>query len=123
MAEPTLSDQVTTIRTLFEERMRIKGATLERQIYKAGRTLPKSVRKAAKNVAAVQAMAEHPKLSKQVDQAALRKDAALVIAHLQKKDARDERIGRILVFLAKISTVLILGFVLTIWYLWSRGLV
>lgn len=123
MAQPSLSDQMDRISALFEERMRIKGPDLRRQVYKAGRKLPRRVRRAAGNLLMVRDLIGHPKLSRQINESALRRDAALILEHLEAIDPRQERIGRILAFLAKVSTVLILGFVLVVWYLWSRGLV
>ena len=123
MSDEVVINTAGKISALFEERMRLKGPNLERQIYKAGRKLPRKVRRDAKAVAKAQLNADHPKLSRMIDRAGFDKAAQNVIAHLSAIDPRDEMIGRLLVFLGKVSAVLIVAFVLAVWYFWSKGLV
>lgn len=121
MSNPTVSEAVSYIQTLFEERMRIKAATLERQVYKAGRRLPRRVRKAARKLIEMNAVADHPKLSRMIDEQQFHKSARIVADHLEAIDPRDVALGRFLAFLGKISAVLILVFIGVVWYLWSTG--
>ncbi len=121
MAQQTLSEQVKTLSELFEERMRVKGPDFARQIKKSGHKMPKRARKAAKKIIENIDLMDHPRLSRQVDQVAIRTAIGIVTDHLETLNPRDQAIGRLLNTLAKFSFVLILGFVAVIWYLWSRG--
>ena len=121
MSNPTIPEAIAYLQTLFEERMRLKGATLDRQVYKAGRKLPRRVRKAARKVVEMSTYAEHPKLSRMIDEAEFHRSARIVADHLEAIDPRDVAIGRFLGLLGKVSAVLILGFIGTVWYLWSTG--
>ena len=123
MAEETVIITAQKISTLFEERMRLKGPNLERQVYKAGRILPRKLRRDARVVLQALQVADHPKLSRMINRAQFDKAARNLIAYLSAIDPRDVAIGRLLTFLGKISAVLIVGFVLVVWFLWSRGLV
>ena len=98
-------------------RMRLKGPNLERQVYKAGRNLPRKLRKDASVVLQALQVADHPKLSRMINRVQFDKAARNLIAHLSAIDPRDVAIGRLLTFLGKISAVLIVGFVLVVWYL------
>lgn len=121
MAQVPFEEQVAELSVLFQERLRIKGPDLQRQVYKAGRTLPRHVRKSARGVMDMQTLVSHPKLSRQIDERVLQKNLDIVRSHLLEIDPRDRAIGRILSVLAKISIVLIVGFVAVVWYFWSRG--
>lgn len=123
MAEETVIITAQKISVLFEERMRLKGPNLERQVYKAGRNLPRKLRKDAHVVLQALQVADHPKLSRMINRVQFDKAARNLIAHLSAIDPRDVAIGRLLTFLGKVSAVLIVGFVLVVWFLWSRGLV
>ena len=121
MSDEVVINTAAQISRLFEERMRLKGPNLDRQIYKAGRKLPRKVRRDAAVVLKALQIADHPKLSRMIDRAKFDKAARHVMAHLKAIDPRDQAIGRILSVLGKISAVLIIGFILVVWYLWSQG--
>lgn len=121
MSNPTIPEAIAYLETLFEERMRIKGATLERRVYKAGRKLPRRVRKAARKVVELSSFVDHPKLSRLVDEKQFHRSARIVAEHLEAIDPRDVAWGRFLGILGKVSAVLILAFIGTVWYLWSTG--
>ncbi len=123
MAEPSIQDKVAYISMLIEERMRFKDETLDRQLYKAGPKLTRRVRKAGKKVLDASNLVGHPKLARMIDQREFDKSAAIVIEHLEKIDPRDEAFGRLLVFLGKVSFVLIATFIAVVWYMWAQGMV
>lgn len=111
----------TTLSTLFAQRMRIHGATLERQVYKAAPKLPRRVRKAAKVVVAAQALAQNPKLARQIDEKALRRAGDTVIEHLEAIDPWDVFVGKVLKWLGLIAAILIIGFIAAVWYVRKEG--
>ena len=121
MAKPTIQDRISYISLLIEERMRFKDSRLDRQVYKAAPKLPRRVQKAAKTVLMASDLIGHPKLSRTIDHKVFHRSADIVIEHLEKIDPRDEAIGRLLIFLGKVSFVLIAAFVGVVWYLWATG--
>ena len=121
MSNPTMPDAIAYLQTLFEERMRLKGVTLDRQVYKAGRKLPRRVRKAAAKVVEMNALVDHPKLSRMIDEKQFHKSARIVAEHLEAIDPRDAAWGRFLGLMGKISAALILVFIGIVWYLRSTG--
>ena len=123
MAEPSIQDKVAYISLLIEERLRFKDGTLDRQLYKAGPKLPRRVRKSGKKVLDASNLVGHPKLARMIDQREFDKSAAIVIEHLGKIDPRDEAFGRLLVFLGKVSFVLIATFIAVVWYIFAQGMV
>ena len=123
MSADAIKVQIARIRTLLQERLRIKGATLERQIKKSGRLLPRRLRGDAQYVAQAAGLLENPKLSRMVDVQAVGQAATRVESYLREIDPGDLLRGRILVLLGKISAVLIFGFVIAVWIAVERGLI
>lgn len=68
---------------LLEQRLRLRGPTLGVLVRKAGRRLPRKVRRAAQELAEVEALAQHPKGRMMVDM--IRATAAydICMAHLK----------------------------------------
>ena len=123
MAQDTIQTYSDRISNLLADRLRIKGRSLKRQVYKAGPKLPRQVRKAASVVVEAQALAQHPKLSRQQDDAAVRKASEMVIAHLEAIDPWDRMKGRVLGWLGWASAILIVSFAAWVWYARSRGMI
>lgn len=123
MSGEQVSDYAAQISTLMAERLRIKGRSLDAQIHKSGRRLPRRIKRDAAFVAQANTLIANPKLARMVDVAAVRRAGDNVIAHLQTIDPRKIAIDRILRTLAKFSAVLIITFIAVIWYARSRGLI
>lgn len=123
MADDPIIENANKISALLQERMRIKGKSLEGQIHKSGRRLPRKIKRAAQRVATASALAENPKLARQVDQTAVLADADRVIAHLVEIDPIEALKDKILITLAKFSAVLIIAVIAAIWIAHSRGMI
>ena len=121
MAADTLTRTVDEIRKLLEARLKIRGRTLEHQLSKVGRRLPRRIKLEAAVVAQADVLRQNPKLARMVDLGRVQKSANHVIPHLKTIDPKAERATRILRRLAKWSALGISAFVGTVWYLWSRG--
>jgi hypothetical protein len=67
---------------LLKAGLGLRGDDLAGQMRRGGRLLPRRVRAAALRLAKAQAMLGAPKLARQLDTAALGRDAKLCIAHL-----------------------------------------
>ena len=123
MAEETLQNQVDEIRGLLKSQLRARGGSLEVQLRKAGRRLPRSIRQDSQVVTSAMPLVQNPKMSRMVDQNKTMKSAQNVIAHLKTIDRRDRLKGRILDALGSVSAILILTFIAAVYVLVKRGLV
>lgn len=121
MAADTLTRTVDEIRKLLETRLKIRGRTLEHQLHKVGRRLPRRIKLEAAIVANADVLRQNPKLARMVDQSRVLKSGNLVIAHLKAIDPKAERMTRILRKAAKWSALGIAVFIGVVWYLWVHG--
>lgn len=120
-------DIVTTtaedLRRLFEDRLRIKGRSLEAQVAKAGRQLPKRVRADARYIAEAVTLRQNPKLARMIDENQIARARQNVVEHLEKIDPKDRLKGRVLNWLGAISAFGITLFAVLVWVAVERGLV
>lgn len=121
--ESEIPKAAARISALLSERMRVKGRTLADQQARVRRRLPRRVRRDLALVVGSLDRADHPKLARQIDAAPILRAAKEVEAYLAKIDPMEALKDRILWTLGKISAVLILVFVVTIYVLWSRGVI
>ena len=108
---------------MMASRLRVRGRTLEAQVRKAGRLLPKSVRRDATYLAQAATLMDHPKLSMMIDGAKATTAHARLVEFLASVDPKDRAKGQVLNFLGAVSLGLIVLFVLVIWILVQRGIV
>ena len=123
MTGDSLIDQIDDLRDMMARRLRVRGRTFEAQVRKAGRSLPKAVRRDAVYLAQAEQLAQHPKLSMMVDAEKAAKAHSNVSTFLNGIDPRDRAKGRILNWLGSIAFVLIVAFVLAIWIMVDRGVI
>jgi len=121
MAEPTLQQMTAEIAELMRGRLGVRrGTGLEAKLRRAGRLLPRKVRRAAWALAEAERRAAHPKLMRQVDMAAMKAAHARVKAHLETIDPADRRWGTLLGILAPLAFNLLAIFAaLVAWLSWS----
>ena len=123
MTAETLQNQVDEISALLAEKLRAKGRTLDAQVRRAGRRLPKRLRSDIQALIEAQRVADHPKLGRQIDIAAISAGSERVIAHLKTIDPWERFKDRWLGILGAISLGLIVTFIVVVYVLWARGLV
>jgi len=111
------------LRLLIEERLRIKGRTLDRALSRAGRLLPKWAQRDGLYVAQASHLMGHPKLRLMVDEAKLTKAHRAVADHLKTIDPAERRKTRVLGTLGVVSFNLILVVAAFIGFLIWRGYV
>ena len=111
------------VRLLIEERLRIKGKTLERAVARAGRLLPKWARREGRYLAQATHLMGHPKLRLMIDEAKVRRAHHTLVDHLRAIDPAERRKDRLLSILGSVSfsLIMIAGGVLA--YLVWRGYV
>ena len=93
-------DDITTrtaeIGLLFEERLGLRGGSLDRQVRRAGRGLPRAIAREARYLAQAESLATNPRLWRQVDPARLQAAHRIVRDHLRGIDPRERRKTRII---------------------------
>jgi hypothetical protein len=123
MDQDRFAMQVAEIRTLLEERLKIRGRSLDRQVKKAGRLLPRKVRQQARYLAQAETLAQNPKLLRMIDWPKAETAHADVVAWLSAIDPSERRWTRIINMLALIAFNLLLLGGLLVWFLLWRGIV
>lgn len=123
MTAMPIQKQTDEVRSLIEERLKIKGRTLEHALAKAGRLLPKWARRDGAFLVLAEHHLGHPKLRLTVDVAKVDKAHQGLVAHLKTIDPSERLKSSILSMLGVISFNLILVIGALIMFLWWRGFV
>ncbi|SMX32049.1 hypothetical protein [Actibacterium lipolyticum] len=121
MAEVTVKQLADEISELMEERLGVGGHDLAAKIKRAGRLLPRHVRRDAEAVAQAVPMAKNPKLMKQIDLPRLEAAERRVVSHLKTVDRAERRKDAVLGLLGSISFSLIAVFALLVTVLVWQG--
>lgn len=119
----TLQQMVDEVREGLADRLRVRGRTLDAQIRKAGRLLPRAVRRDATFLAQAVELADNPKLARMVDIGKAQQAHRRVLAHLQSVDMDRQRRDAALNLTASIAFALLATGVLLLFVLWARGFV
>lgn len=123
MTGPEIEKLTAALSRQFEERLRIKGDTLARQVRRAGRMLPRKQRREARTILQAQQVARHPKLSRMINGPAVTQSAHRLGEWLATVDPKERRIDRLLGIAGSVAfAVLVLGAVV-ITLIVQRGLV
>lgn len=121
MAADTLSRKTARIRTLLEARLGLRGASLEQQASKVGRTLPRAVIRDLRTVVRADVAQGHPRLGRMVDTTPVALAADRVETHLKAIDPKERRKTMVLRKLAKWSALGIVVFMAGVWMLQAQG--
>ncbi len=115
--------RVDDIRVLIEERLQIRARTLDHQLRKAGRLLPKTVQRDAHYLAQAGLLTQNPKLARMIDAAKAERAYANVTAYLKSIEPGARRKDAVLRTTALIALNLLLISGTVICYLWWQGYV
>lgn len=96
MTPQDLEPQIAEIRSLLESQLRIKGRSLDQQIARAGRLLPRKVRGEALFLAQANMLIQNPKLARMINQDRVGQAHRTVAGYLNSIDPKDRRKGRLL---------------------------
>ena len=118
-----LSDSAESLNALMRRKLGVRAKSYPAALAKAGRRLPRRLRRRGQSLAAALPMAEHPKLRLLLDQRALDGSAAELRAYLEGIDAADRRRGVLLGVLGCIATNMLIFAGLLIAFLQWRGLI
>ena len=109
------------VRSLIEERLRIKARTLDKALARAGRLLPKWAQREGRYLTHAGQFMGHPKLRLMIDVAKVEKAHKNLVDHLKTIDPSERRTTRVLGVLGVISFNLILVVIALISFLMWRG--
>jgi len=123
MTGDSVNKYADEVHRLIEERLRIKGRTLEKALARAGRLLPNWAQREGRYLARASDLMDHPKLRLMIDEAKIEKAHMSLVTHLKTIDPSERRKTRILGTLGVISFNLILVTIALISYLIWRGFV
>jgi len=122
-----MADQIATyiadIRALFESKMWIKGRDLKTQLRKAGRRLPKKIRRDVALLIDLERTVANPKLARMADMDKAAKAHAQIVTFMEKRDPRAALWDRIIGITASVAFALIVVAVLVLYVLVKRGFV
>ncbi|WP_236951343.1 hypothetical protein [Ketogulonicigenium robustum] len=113
--------QTEEIRQLMREKHGLRGASLQRQLQRGGRLLPRAIRTEAWYLAQVSELAKNPKLLKMVDFDHANRAVALVRDHLESINPLDRLWGRVLGFLGTMALAVLAILALLILWRLTRG--
>ncbi len=110
MDDRTAEDLAAELSLLLHQKLGVKGGGLAEKVSRAGRLLPKRVRRKALEVAEAADRAASPKLARQNDMDALIRAHDEVAHHLDKIDPGYRRRGRLLNFAGTVAFILLMVF-------------
>ena len=99
IATDTLATRADGLADLIEQKLGVRGKGLERKLRKAGRLLPRYVRREAAQIVAAQRLTAHPKLMMQTDPSALDRAFRQCERWLKTVDPAKRRRDKVLKFL------------------------
>lgn len=117
----TMQQMVDDVRAAFEAKLLVRGASLDAQIRKAGRLLPRSVRRDATYLAQAAVLAQNPKLARMVDIAKAGRARRNVLVYLDGVDRVAQRRNAAFNMLASIAFALLVTGVILLFVLVQRG--
>tara|TARA_R110002051_G_scaffold36609_5_gene79311 strand:+ start:3876 stop:4247 length:372 start_codon:yes stop_codon:yes gene_type:complete len=123
MSGDLLQNQVDEIRKLMETRLRIRGKTLDQQVRKAGRLLPRALRRDATYLAHAATVMQHPKLARMVDGVKATSAHARLALYLTSVDPKDRARGKLLAWLGSLAFGFLVVVIMTVVVLVQRGIV
>jgi hypothetical protein len=123
MSLVTVQQMADRVDQLLEERLRLKGGTLDSKLRRAGRRLPRAVRDAGAALSTAVMMMQSPKLMHQVDDATVAVAYDICVRHLTAINPGAARNGMILNIAASIAFSLLVVAVLLVSFLYWRGFI
>jgi hypothetical protein len=117
----TLQQMVDEVREGLAEKLRMRGRSLDAQIRKAGRLLPRGVKRDAAYLAQAVVLADNPKLARMVDLAKAKRAHGRVLSFLDTIDAGAQRRSAALNLVASIGLALLVTAALVLFVLAQRG--
>ena len=118
-----IEQNVAEIRALLESKLRVRGASLAVQARKAGRRLPRAVRRDLAYLIESSELIRNPKLVRMVDTNHTARAYRNTVAFLERVDLREQRITKLINLAAAIALAVLATAALVIFVLVQRGYV
>ena len=106
MSVVTVQQMADRVAGLMEERMRVKGATLEAKLNRIDHRLPRNVRTAVAALAQATVMIRNPKMMHQVDDETVAIAYDICLRYLNTISPRATRLNLIIDIAARIASIL-----------------
>ncbi len=119
MGTVDIDRRADALRAQMEKRLGLRAKSFAQGVRRAGRRLPKRVRRAADVVLAAQALGGNPKLERQIDRATFEAACREIAHHLDAVDLAEERKDRRLRLAALVALqflVVLAAFVVWLWW-------
>lgn len=116
-----VKERADALAELMSVQLRVRGAGLREVTARAGRRLPKHLRRAAETIIDAVEKADNPKLGRLVDEKAVVRSERKLRKFLEKQDPRSVRRGEILDLLAKIALVVFVVVLAIFFLLLNQG--
>ncbi len=117
-----LREKAEHLARLMGERLDATGEGFEARLAHAGKRLPRHIRAEGERIAEALALAEHPQLSRRIDQRRLKRACKAVERHLLGVDPWARRKAVFLDWLAGLAFALLVVGGLALWLMARRGL-
>lgn len=111
------------LRGLMQQKLDVRGRDLRQSLRRAGRRLPRRVRKSGAALMRAEMLAHNPKTARQIDETQVAQDYELMRSYLLDLDVADMRRARILSLTGAVVANLLLVAALFVVWLWWRGYV
>jgi len=121
--EHDLEKRVRKLQRVFEAKMHVKSKSLSQALRRAGRRLPRKLRRQGSLLVRTQQLARNPKLARQIESDKVDAAFQAITAHLEAIDLKDQQKGRVMGIAGIISANLLVVAALFIWWLWWQGYV
>jgi hypothetical protein len=103
----TMPQMVEEVRAGLADKLRVRGRSLAVQVRKAGRRLPRAVRRDAVYLVQTVGLADNPKLARMIDMARAQAAHRNILQFLQTVDVAAERRGIALQIIASIALAIL----------------
>ena len=119
MTPEDIRQKADEVSALMRAQLGLHGADLARQVARAGRMMPRALRREARYLAQTAAMAENPKLVRMVDFARVSRAHGQVSAFLNGQDPRQRRANAVIGVVGVIAfNLLVVAMILIGWLAW-----
>ena len=119
----TMHQMVEEVRAGLADKLRVRGRSLAVQVRKAGRRLPRAVRRDAVYLVQTVGLVDNPKLARMIDMARAQAAHRNILQFLQTVDVAAERRGIALQIIASIALAILVTGILLLIVLVQRGFV
>jgi hypothetical protein len=111
------------LRALMKQKLNVSGHNLHQSLRRAGRRLPRGVRKRGAALTRAEMLAHNPKTARQLNAEEVERDCEVVRNYLTALDVSEMRKSRLLsVAGAVVANLLLVAVLFAVW-LWWRGYV